>query len=240
MSKWSTSGERRRSVRLAIAVEAQITWRGGQFVAMTTDLSPAGILVETSEVLPKGAPVRVRFQLAFGGRTGRVAADGRIARVVKSRREAGVIRGLGIRFNNVSTGETLLREYVEGRLTRTDTLIMRFKERRTESRISVGIPVRWGTSPTPDQDGLLSNLSSTGSFFITGAAGVEDGTRIYLTFDITVDKKVEHVRAVGRVVRSTEGASGKTGLAVHFDVASMDIEAITWFVRQRTEGAKKT
>lgn len=236
MSKWDTKDERRRSVRLAIAVEALIHWRGGQFKAMTTDLSPSGILVESAEDLPKGAPVRVRFELAFGGRTGRVVADGRVARTVRSRRKSGVIRGMGIRFDNVSTGETLLREYVEGRLKRTDTLIMRFKERRTESRISVGIPVRWGTSPTPDQDGLLTNLSSTGSFFITGATGVDGGTRIYLTFDIVEGKKVEHVRAVGRVVRSTEGASGKTGLAVRFDVASMDVEAITWFVRQRTEG----
>ena len=40
MNKWSTKDERRESVRLDVAVQARITWRGGQFDALTTDLSP--------------------------------------------------------------------------------------------------------------------------------------------------------------------------------------------------------
>jgi hypothetical protein len=239
MSKWNTKAERRGSVRLVIAVKAHIDWHGGKFVALTTDLSPKGILVETKQALPKNTLVRVQFELAVGGETGRVVADGRVVRLVRSKRGKRVIRGLGIRFTNIMRGEDLLGEYVEGRLDRTDTLIIRFRERRTESRLAVGLPVRWGTTPDADQDGLLTSLSASGSFLLTGAGSVEADTRLYLTFDITADDELHHVRAVGRVVRATKGASGKTGLAIQFDVASMDIDAITWFVRQRTEGAKK-
>lgn len=238
MSTWSGKEERRAAVRLDTALEASISFSGGRFQALTTDLSPHGILVETDRQLPRNTVVRVEFELAQGGRVGRVVADGRVARTVRSRRKDRVVRGLGIRFDDLIQGRDLLRRYVDGRLMRTDTLIIRFKERRTESRINVGLPVRWGTSPTPDREGLLTSLSATGSFFITGGEGIETGTRVYLTFEITEDNKTQSVRAVGRVVRSTEGASGKTGLAIHFDVASMDIEAITWFVRQRAEGSK--
>ncbi len=234
MSKGNRKEERRRAVRLDTAIVARVFFSGGHIDALTTDLSPHGVLVETDRQLPKNTVVRVEFELAFGGRTGKIVADGRIARAVRSKREDRVVRGLGIRFDDVIRGSAMLNQYVDGRLERTDTLIIRFRERRTESRINVGLPVRWGTSPTPDREGLLTSLSATGSFFLTGGEGIEIGTRVYLTFEVTEGNKPRPVRAVGRVVRSTEGASGKTGLAVHFDVASMDIEAITFFVRQRT------
>ena len=51
--------------------------------------------------------------------------------------------------------------------------------------------------------------------------------------EIVEEGKPRAVRAVCRVVRTTSG-----GMGVEFDVASIDIEAIAWFVRRRS--LKKT
>ena len=56
---------------------------------------------------------------------------------------------------------------------------------------------------------------------------------MYFTFDIPEGSTTYAVRAVGAVVRVTEGTGGRQGLAVKFEAASMDIERITWFVRRR-------
>ncbi len=236
MSKWHRSAERREAVRLASSVEVRVSWSGGQFTGLTANLSRHGLFVETDQRLRVRTAVRVRFDLPQPGRPVPIAARGFVVRTQKVRTGRGHVRGLGVRLEDFIEGRAALREYVEHRLERTDTVVAKFRERRAARRIDVGLPVRWGTGPEPDRDGLLSSLSVSGSFFIAGDHAVPTGTRVYLRFDLLDDGETRNVRAVGHVTRVVEGRHGQKGLAVQFDAASMDIDTIAGFVSERTGG----
>jgi len=228
--------ERRGSVRLPMAVRVLLTWRGGRFAGVTTDLSVHGLFLETARSLPSGTAVRLDFDLVRSGRTGHIVADGRVVRIVRAPDASGAGRtiGLGVEFDSVLEGLPALQDYVSERLARAKTVAdaKDGAERRSRPRLPAGLPVKWGTNPNPAEEGLLTNLSESGSFLVSAEGGVEPGTRIYLQFEIVERGQPRQVRAVCRVVRT----AGK-GMGIVFDVASIDTEAIAYFVRKRCSKA---
>jgi len=89
---------RRQHPRAAVALEVEYRTTGGFLVSYSLNLSKGGLFLETTDPLPPGTPLTVRFQIPGAGKTLELSA--KVAWVRSEADEEGPI-GMGVMFEDI-------------------------------------------------------------------------------------------------------------------------------------------
>lgn len=84
--------ERRKTARIRLAVEVEITSGSNFYAARTRDISAGGLFIETPVALPVGAPIEIELTLTGN----RHAVRAEVAWILGS--ADGSVEGVGVRF----------------------------------------------------------------------------------------------------------------------------------------------
>ena len=225
------SADRRIKNRLPIVLEVHLSWRGGDFKAVSVDLAESGIFVQTRQTLSHDTQVRASFRVSGRSRgLVSVVADGRVRRAVS----AGGEPGIAIRFERFIEGRQAVRELIHDRVGRGASPAEPAKgDRRRATRLSVGLPVYWGTTSPPRTAGFLCDISETGAFVLETDSPAAVGDRIFVKLELPLRNSVEHVKAIARVVRRQTEATLPCGMGIEFEYSSVDTALIRRFVAQQ-------
>jgi hypothetical protein len=223
---------------LPITIRARLGWDDGAFHAYTANISMTGVFVETARVVDVGTIVRLQLDLSSAGGGGSVLVSARVERLIRDDEAAGagMLPGVGLSFRRFMMGRRSLEKFIEQRLpaVRPAPEQCSGEERRVTPRMSVGLPVVWGTSQPPKQRGWLVDLSGGGAFVLEAeGSGAEDG-KIYLEFDLPVEGEVQEVRGIANVVRAVDSPEPeRSGMGIRFESATVDVDLICRFVERR-------
>ena len=232
MADDSTPKERRQEQRWRWTLQAELEWKGGATMAYTTDISSIGMYVETNERVAPDTTVQVSFKLSDQDKPVQVAVTGKIIRSVtpEEATSTGGLPGLGIAFTVFLNGKKDLIKALN--VARNNGKGKKRKERRSGPRMTVGLPVRWGTEDPPELNGRLINLASGGLFVATEDAPTV-GVRVYLAFFLPEAGKQRRVKAIARVARvEDEVVDSVAGMAITFETSSMG-DALMEILKER-------
>ena len=226
--------------RLSLTLRTRLSWSGGELSGFSTDLSHEGIFVETAAAVPKQTAVRVEFALMDRSQLTRIVAEGKVVRCFAAGSESGwsPISGVGIRFESFVFGGDVLAQYVTSQAAAVKAAAEAIAaERRGAARVTVGLNGFWGTGSPPDREGFVSDLSSSGCFVIQTVGAEPVGSTIHLWLELPLAGSSTAVRASGKVVRVIPPVGDRpAGMGIHFDPASLEMEAadaLTRFVDLR-------
>ena len=237
MSTKLKMSDQRRAERWKYTLEVTMTWSGGQVQAHTTDISLCGVFVETCQAPAVDTLVRLRFSLIEGASREPVDVAGKVVRRIGAEEVSDhcPLPGVGIVLGRFFSGEAALRRVI-GALDiagqRAASWTWDDADRRVSPRVVVGIPVRWGTSDPPDQQGQLMNLSQHSGFVLHSESALQPGATIYLRFDLPDHGSAREVQARATVVRTTR-QDGKEGMGIAFDLSSVTVEQMARFMDSR-------
>ncbi len=223
--------DRRGCERWRYTLCLTVSWGTQSISAYTSDISMSGMFVETNRCLPVGTAVRLDFRLVSGDATLPVSVDGVVARRVFAQRKdvSAPLLGIGVKFKEFHVGQGLLRKVLAGlRLSAP-----RGAERRGSARIPASIPVSWGRREACDQGGRLADLSVDGAFIIHTPTSHRPGTRLYLRFEVPHQGRLREVKAVATVVRSMAADGADGGMAVIFELSTIDVDYLHAFIARR-------
>ena len=235
------TADRRTAPRVRVTYRVTLRCGSRELVGHTADVSLRGAFVETLEDLAPGTSVHVALSVGRGTAEEAVQVDGRVARRVAPADAAarGGIPGLGIEFTRFLWGQDALRHALAQLLS--DQRAGGAAGRRLGARVAVGLPIYWGHAGKPNQAGFLTNLSSSGAFFIESRATVPEGARLHLWFELPVRGEVHVVRAVAIVARVAEREGDDDeqvgGMGIHFEQSTVDSAVLQDFLDERlTDG----
>ena len=215
---------RRSAPRIGVTYRVSLRYGARELICHTSDISLTGTFVETREEIAPGTPVHLSFAVGQTSGDATVEVEGRVARWVSPAvaGEAGCIPGCGVEFTRFIWGADGLRNALDQLLAGCRS--PRDAGRRRSARVAVGLPIYWGDTGKPTQTGFLTNLSTSGGFFIETGTSVPVGTRLHLWFELPVRGEIHSVRAVASVARVTAGkANGEaSGMGVQFERSSID------------------
>ena len=223
-----------------MTVRARLGWDDGAFHAYTANISMSGAFVETARPIPEGTIVRLQLDLTTAGAGASVLVSARVERVIGEDEATGasMLPGLGLSFRKFMMGRRALEKFIAQRLPEVRPAMAAKDEdegdRRLTPRMSVGLPVTWGTTQPPSRRGWLVDLSGGGAFVLEAEGdGADEGT-LYLEFDLPVDGNVREVRGIAEVVRTVETPDPeRTGMGIRFESATVDVELVCRFVERR-------
>lgn len=223
--------DRRACERWRFTLRLTVSWGNQSFSAYTSDISMSGVFVETNRCLPVGTAVRLDFKLVSGEDTLPVSVDGAVARRVFAQRKevSAPLLGIGVQFKEFHVGEGLLRKVLAGLRVSAPHK----DERRGSARIPASLPVSWGRSEACDQGGRLADLSVDGAFIIHTPASHKPGTRLYLKFEVLHQGSLREVKAVATVVRNVAADAAAGGMAVIFELSTIDVDYLHAFIARR-------
>ncbi len=226
---------RRSAPRASVSYKISLRHGSRRLVGYTTNMSSTGAFVETREEVTPGTPVHLSFTVGEGTAEDAVEVEGRVVRWVSPERagETGGIPGLGIEFTRFIWGPETLRNAIDQLLAGCRS--GRNSSRRCAARVAVGLPIYWGQPDKPAQQGFLTNLSTSGAFFIQTSSNAPEGARLDLWFELPVRGEIRVVRAAASVARVTEGKAGgeASGMGVHFEQSSIDRATLQDFLDGR-------
>ncbi len=240
MAQRDQGRDSRESPRREFTVTLEVVWRGGQFTCTTVDLSLTGLFLETEEPIPVGTEVRFDGVLEVPGDRWHLAGLGEVIRAVRigDLDPETPVPGLGVSIAEFFLGEEALTGVLDEAATEVRESAAKDAGRRAP-RILVGLPARWGPTWPPDQEGYLSNVSSSGALVLTAGEALEPGAAIHVCVDIPVGREVSQMRTLATVTRLQEFTpiDGK-GMGIEFapadpvetsfrDVLSGEFEAET-------------
>ena len=215
--------ERRKKQRWRWTLQAHLEWQGGTATAYTTDISAIGMFVETTADIPPETAVQVLFKLSDQSDPVEVKVTGKVIRRSTPEEAAamGGLPGLGIAFTAFTAGKKRLVQALDV-AQKTGKGGKERKERRSGPRLTVGLPVRWGTEDPPGNEGRLINLAS-GGLFVAAKGSPSVGVRVYVTFFLPDNGKRRKVKAIARVARRDDDSVDSTvaGMAITFETSSM-------------------
>ncbi len=206
-------------------------WGNDEVTAYTSDISMSGVFVETNRCLPVGTMVSLDFQLVSGEDTLPVSVRGRVARRVFAQRKDDPkhLVGIGVEFRKFRVGEGLLRRVLAtlgGTAPKKD-------DKRNGSRIPVSIPISWGTDDDCRQPGHFTDISVDGAFVIHSTIVQRPGTRLYIRFEVPHQGRFREVKAVATVVRTVNDGDAPAGMAVIFELSTVDVDYLQAFITRR-------
>ena len=228
--------ERRLAERLLYGGKIVVTWAEGTFQAHSADLSQTGVFIETSNLLPVGTSVRLKFKVSGAAQRHSVTAEGRVARQMTTDEAAaqGLSPGLGIRFEWVPAGDMALFHFISDRLRVIRAPRPSVVERaRKHPATLVALPVFWGTDPNLGRGGYLQTLSTSGAFLETRTPA-PPGTHIYLWFELPSAGVARNARATAVVAYvHPSGRQQAPGMGIAFEVSTLDASIVERFVDAR-------
>ena len=236
MGDGDSTRERRRTERVRWALMVKLEWKKSEVTAYTTDISVNGFFAETKEQIPEKTPLTIKFQVdsIHGGLP--VEAAGSVVRCVSPEDAAaeGVMPGLGVRFKRVKVNNKAFRLAVDAKLGRAE---IPKEERRTEPRLPVGMPIKWGVEDPPERDGRMADVSAKGALCVVKGDPPESGTRIYLSFKLPHKGEIKDVKAVARVMRA-EGQDQCTTMGLKLEFSSVGDDLLP-LLKERLPKPKK-
>lgn len=234
--------DRRGAMRWRCSMGVNLSWRGGELQALSSDISTSGVFVETAERIPRGTDVQLALELFHDGRPRPVEAQGLVTRVT-SGEDAGGLTGLGIHFESFQRGQQVLAA-VLGELAVDRALTdpeqdapATGMERRRSSREPTGIKVRWGVDE-PTNAGYISDLSDQGAFVLHTAEPCAQGTRLVVEFDISLHGELQTVHADATAVRLKALSGMVHGMGLMFDLSTVDVRRLAAFLESRRRAGR--
>ncbi len=230
---------RRSAPRVGVSYRISLRHGSRALAGYTADISLTGVFVETREEVAPGTPVHLSFTVGPMTAEESVEVEGRVARWVSPERarETGGIPGLGIEFTRFIWGAGPLRLALDELLA--GCCKERNSGRRRAARVAVGLPIYWGQTDKPTHEGFLTNLSTSGAYFIQTGSTAPEGALLNLWLELPVHGEIRVARAVASVVRITQGEAGgeASGMGVHFEQSSIDRAVLQNFLDGRLSGA---
>ncbi len=238
MGKSDSIRERRRTERVRWALMVQLAWKKGEVTAYTTDISVNGFFAETKEEIPVKTELTITFQVDGIEGSLPVEATGKVIRCVGPATAAatGVLPGVGVRFKRVKKNNKAFRLAVDSKLGRAE---LPRQERRSEPRLPVGMPVRWGEKDPPDRDGRMADVSGRGAMCVVKGDPPANGSRIYLSFKLPHRGEIKDVKAVARIKRS-ESHEGTSTVGIQFEFSSVGDDLLPLLKERMPEVAKES
>ena len=187
--------------------------------AYTSDISANGFFAETREPFPRGATIDITFNVEGIDGSQPVEATGVVVRSVSPDEAAasGIMPGVGVRFKRIRKNDKVFRQAVDAKLGRTE---LPREERRSEPRLPVGMPIKWGTRDPPKWDGRMADVSASGALCVVKGAAPADGSRVYLSFTLPHKGRIKDIKAVA-CVRRTKTVDNITTMGLEMEFSSV-------------------
>jgi hypothetical protein len=226
--------EHRTAPRVPLTLSVRLRPLVWELTGHSFDISANGVFIETADVMPVGTRLLLSFTVHSAKRVP-VLVEGTVVRAVTLEHavDRGSLPGIGVRFETFYIGQGALLGDLALQIAGRRSGMPAPDSPLRAPRVTVGLPLLWGSSLPPDRDGFVTNVSATGAYIATEHPEPRDAT-IHVWLDLPIRGRLQTVKALARVVRTLEDpAPGEpAGMGVAFEQASMSNDALIQFLQR--------